>query len=108
MALRLRSRQLLNCTGCHTVPVVDTTGGIGRLEMAATFSFWATLLPPQRRVARSMSGIRLAVTWILLPSGDPGLHEQDHVYFPGDSRAYVITSIKKYPRHLAYNIELKQ
>lgn len=108
--LRLRSRRFVTVT-CHpTDSVVDETGGIGRLEYSFShwFSFLGLLLQPQRRVTRTAAGIRLAVTWALIPRGDPGVKEQDHLYFAGDTRAYVVTAIKKYPRHLAYNLELRQ
>ena len=101
-------RRLVTVTRIATGPVADATGGIGRLQFFGSTSFQAVLLPPQRRVTRTVAGIRLAVTWTLIPRGKPEVFEQDNLYFPGDPKAYVVTAIKQYPRHLEYNLELKQ
>lgn len=107
--LRFSQRRLLTASCVPTQTLTDATGGVGRVEnAAAAFSFRALLLPPQRRVTRTASGIRMATTWVLLPQGFPAVNEQDYVYFPGDARPYVITAVKRYPRHLAYNLELVQ
>ena len=105
---RLSRRRLITVTRIATGPVLDFTGGIGRLQYYGSTTFQGLLLPPQRRVTRTLSGIRLAVTWTLIPQGNPVVLEQDNLYFPGDTKAYVVTAIKKYPRHTEFNLELKQ
>ena len=57
------------------------------------FSFMAHIVPPQRRVTRTASGVRLAVMWSVIPQGFPAVHEQDNLYFPDDARAYSVTAI---------------
>lgn len=107
--LRLSQRRLLSVSCVPTRTVTDTTGGVGREKLPeAAFSFRALLLPPQRRITRTPSGVRLATTWTLIPENIPAALEQDYIYFPGDARPYVITALKRYPRHLAYNLELVQ
>lgn len=108
MAWRLRKAQLLQVTCRPTAPVPDATGGIARIKLAQSnaFSFKGLLLPPQRRVTRSVSGVRLATVWTLIPQGFPEVLEQFYLYFPDDPSTYVVTSVKRYPRHLAFNLEL--
>lgn len=108
--LRLRRRRLVTIRCRPTGPVVDATGGIGRLQFTSehTFSFLGLIVPPQRRVARTASGVRLAVMWSVIPQGFPAVHEQDNLYFPDDARAYSVTAIKRYPRHMVLNVEVLQ
>ena len=108
MAWRLRKARLVQVTCRPTAPIPDPTGGIARIKLAeeAAFAFKGLLLPPQRRVTRSVSGVRLATVWSLIPQGFPAVKEQDYLYFPGDTSTYIVTSVKRYPRHLAFNLEL--
>ncbi len=101
----LKSRQIL-VTCLPTNSVQDTTGGVGRLPAGSPFTFKGTLLPPRRSLARTVSGVRLAVTWTLLPQGMPPVKEQDRLMFSGDERVFLITALKRYPRHLALSLEL--
>lgn len=105
--MRLRQNRLVFITCAPTAPVPDSTGGIARLEMEPSrrFQFLGVLLPPQRRVTRTAGGVRLAVTWQVLPDGSPPVREQDHLYFPGDTRAYVVTAIKQGARCQSYSLE---
>jgi len=110
MALRLRQQRLISVS-CHpTAPRADTTGGFGLVERAQShwFTFKGILLPPQRRVTRSLAGVRLATVWSLVCEGFPPVRERDNLYLPGDARAYTVTALKRYPRHLALNLELLQ
>lgn len=103
--LRLMARRLISVTCLPTAPVTDTTGGIGRSAASPPFTFLGSLQPPKRSLARTVSGVRPAVTWTLLPQGKPLCREQDRLMFQNDERVYVITAIRRYPRHLAYLIE---
>ncbi len=110
MALRLRQQRLITVS-CHpTVPRADTSGGFGVVEQSSPswFTFKAVLLPPQRRVTRGVAGVRLATVWAVIPEGFPAVHERDNLYFPDDARAYTVTALKRYPRHMALNVELLQ
>ncbi len=100
-----KSRQAL-FTCLPTQPVKDSTGGIGCLITGERFTFYGSLLPPKRSVTRTVSGVRLALTWTLLPQGRPRCQEQDRLLLEGEGRVFLITAIKRYPRHLEYNLEL--
>ncbi|MDI9520754.1 MAG: hypothetical protein QM308_06355 [Bacillota bacterium] len=104
--LRLRKKQLREVTCLPTQAYTDTTGGIGRVTTGNHFTFKAALLPPKRAITRTVSGVRLALTWTLLPEGAPPCREQDRLVFPGDSRVFTITAIKRSPRFLAFHLEL--
>lgn len=104
--LRLRKGRLREVVCLPTEAFSDTTGGIGRVITDGGFTFKAILLPPRRSIARTVSGVRLALTWTLLPEGTPACREQDRLVFSGDARMFTITAIKRYPRCLAYHLEL--
>lgn len=106
--MRLRKTGLRQVVCARTAPFVDATGGVARMETGENFPFWGLLLPPRRRIARSPSGVRLAVTWQLIPEGSQDVREKDHLYLAGDSRAYVVTAVVAYPRHTALHLELAQ
>lgn len=110
MSLRLVSRHLVSITCRPTAAVVDSTGGIARLQKtsAYSFTFLGVILPPRRRVTRAVSGVRLATLWSVIAQGSPGVKEQDRLYFPGDNRVYSVTAIKRYPRHTVYDLEVLQ
>ncbi|NLX83536.1 MAG: hypothetical protein GXZ04_06960 [Clostridiales bacterium] len=106
--MRLRKRSLCQVTCKKTAAYVDTTGGIARLETPQGFHFSGLRLPPQKRVTRTPSGIRLALTWKLIPKGSPAVSERDRLYFEDDPRCFVVTAVQVYPRHVAYHLELSQ
>lgn len=106
--MRPRASSLKRVTCAKTAAYVDATGGIARLETTERFSFWALRLPPQKRVTRTPAGIRLAITWKLIPQGTPEVAARDHLYFEEDPRTFVVTAVQVYPRHLAYHLELSQ
>lgn len=106
--IRLRKTGLRGISCARTAPFVDANGGVALMETGQVLAFRGRLLPPQRRIARSPSGVRLAVTWQLIPEGRPDVREKDHLYLAGDSRAYVVTAVVRHPRHLALHLELAQ
>lgn len=108
MSLRLRKGRLVSVVHKKTAPYTGASGSLYRLEFFDSDTFQGLLLPPQRRVTRTAAGVRLAVTWALIPQGNPDVSEFDHLYFPDDPRAFVVTAIRRYPRHLRYDLELKQ
>lgn len=106
--MRLRQKGLREVTCVRTAAYVDATGGLARLETAQRFLFLGLLLPPQKRITRAPSGVRLALAWKLIPRGRQDIREKDHLYFEGDPRCYVVTAAFHYPRHMACHVELAQ
>lgn len=72
------------------------------------FLFNAVRLPPQRRVARAIAGVRMSTVWRLIVQGFPPVQERYNVYFEGDFRAYVVTAVRVLPRHMELDLELLQ
>jgi len=95
MSLRLRKGRLVSVVHKKTAPYTGASGSLYRLEFFNSDTFQGLLLPPQR-------------SWALIPQGNPDVSEFDHLYFPDDPRAFVVTAIRRYPRHLRYDLELKQ
>ena len=73
--MRLRRLGLRRVTCVRTAPYVDATGGLARLETALRFPCRGLLLPPQKRITRTPSGVRLALTWKLIPEGWPDIQD---------------------------------
>lgn len=99
-------RRLLPLRCEKTAQLTDLTGGVYRLKTAESLTFSALLLPPRRRIVRALSGVRLAVTWTIIPEGSPDVSQKDILYLPGDARAYLVTGLRRYPRHMEIDLEL--
>lgn len=106
--IRLRPRRLVAVRRVRTTVFADTTGGLARLESALSINFQGLLLPPQKRLVRSPSGVRLAQAWQLIPQGRPEVWDYDHIYIGIDPRCFVVTAVHHYPRHMVLHLELAQ
>ncbi len=102
----LRRRRLISVHCDKTAQLSDATGGVYRLKTAVDVDFSAVLLPPRRRIVRTLSGIRLAVTWTLIPDGFPDIDQKDLITLPGDLRAFIVTGLRSFPRHMEIDLEL--
>jgi len=102
----LRRRRLISVRCDKTAQLSDTTGGVYRLKTAESITFSAVLLPPRRRIVRTLSGIRLAVTWTVIPDTFPNVSQKDYLYLPDDTRAYLVTGLRSFPRHMEIDLEL--
>lgn len=102
----LRRRRLLSVHCDKTAQLADPTGGVYRLKTAVHFDFPALLLPPRRRIVRTLSGFRLSTTWTVIPDGFPDVSQKDYLYLPGDARAYLVTGLRSYPRHMEIDLEI--
>ncbi len=102
----LRRRRLISVRCDKTAQLADATGGVYRLKTVESITFSAVLLPPRRRIVRTLSGIRLAVTWTVIPDTFPNVSQKDYLYLPGDLRAYLVTGLRSFPRHMEIDLEL--
>lgn len=106
--MRLRVRTLTSLTAAHTASVTDDSGGVSRQESGEAFTLRAALRPPKRRLLRTLSGMRVAQVWILLCGKDAALMMHDLVNLQGDARTFLVTALRRYPRHIEADLELLQ
>lgn len=105
--MRPRRRSLVKVSCLPTEPVTQVSGGVSRtVTSAAIFDFWGVILPPRRRLVRSVSGIRLSSVWTVIPQGSPAVRVDDYLRFPGDTRNYTVTALRAFPRHTEYDVEV--
>lgn len=105
--MRPRRRALVKITCLPTEPVTQVSGGVSRTVItSAVFDFYGVIMPPRRRLVRSVSGIRLSSVWTVIPQGDPAVRVDDYLRFPGDTRDYTVTALRAFPRHTEYDVEV--
>ena len=88
-----------------TVAKTDDIGGVFRQESGDSLPFWGLLLPPKKQIARAENGVRLAMTWQVLALGFPDIKEGDWVRLEDQPPRFVVTGLKRWPRHLCLNLE---
>lgn len=105
--MRPRRRALVKILCRPTEPVLQVSGGVARTAVSADeFNFYGVVLPPRRRLVRSVSGIRLSAVWTVIPQGAPAVRVDDFLRFPGDTRDYTVTALRAFPRHTEYDVEV--
>ena len=106
--MRLRVRTLTSLTAAHTASMTDDSGGVSRQVIGEAFTLRAALWPPKRRLVRTLSGMRVAQVWTLLCEQDAALMMHDRVTLQGDARTFLVTALRRFPRHLEADLELLQ